>query len=227
VQRIERKLGQSLTVALDGCGRFCWAHALDASTRERLVGTCGLPLPGYFVLGQTAHYFAWNTCNQAARRNDGARSDTGGGGYEARFTDDRAIHDNSVHAYQRIPADSAAMKNGAMTYVTIRLNDSFCTGEAVHHDGILHIASRLQNQATEVSAQTGTRSNIAVRPNDDVAYEHSGGMHESRRIYDWHDSIDRVDLRHRLRMILQQYVASVTPRPLVARKRSQDSREAK
>src|SRR5262245_7148589 len=84
------------------------------------------------------------------------------------------------------------MQHGAMADVSVLLHDRVARGKAVHHARVLQIRALLQNDSPEVAAQARGRSDVAARPNDDVADEDCSRVNVCGRIDHWHETVDFV-----------------------------------
>ena len=118
------------------------------------------------------------------------------GGDDAFFAYFSVVHDDGVHADERVAADAAAVQDGAVPYVAVGFDDRVAAGEAVHDAGVLEIAAGLENEAAEIAAQNGLSADVAAWADDDIADEDGGGVHEGGGVDDRDDAFELVDVSH-------------------------------
>ena len=99
------------------------------------------------------------------------------------------------------------MQDRAVADVAVLLDDRVGAGKAVHHAVVLDVGAGAYFQPPEVAAQARERTDVNAGPDDHVADQHGGRMHERRGIDHRRDAVDRVD-------------ASASSRPLALSRQS-------
>jgi hypothetical protein len=137
-----------------------------------------------------------NAGGKGARRHLESRAHEGHGRDHGGFADDGAVHDRCIHAHQRIPADPAAMQDGAMADMAVFFDHRIGAGKAMHDAAILDVGAALQDQSAEIAAQRSARPDITAGADDDVADQHGRGVDEGLRMNHRNDAVDGIDLGH-------------------------------
>jgi hypothetical protein len=72
-----------------------------------------------------------------------------------------------------------AVKNGAVTHMTVALHDAVLAGKAVHDAVVLQVRAVLDDDASEIAAQRGAGTDIAISTDNHVSDQTRGRMDEA------------------------------------------------
>lgn len=154
------------------------------------LGAAGFPLQHFIAdlfddLGGIAY-------DEASRRNfHGCWHETEGAN-DAFVAHDGFIHDDGVHTDEHVTANGSAVHDGAVANVGCLFEADGDARKHVYGAVFLHVTTVFDDDFAPVTPDGGTRSDVHVFANNDIASDRCSRMHEGRGMNHWPETIEFV-----------------------------------